>query len=746
MATEKFVNNGQTTVASPYTAGATSLVVTDASKLPSLTGDDQFHIVVFDPASPSNAEILLVTSVTGNTLTVVPAQEEIGGVQTSFNHAAGETVANELSVESLTNLIEQLDTVGTGDVTSSANITDNRIVRGDGGAKGVQESRLTVSDEGGFTQSYLTTFADAASTIFSHTLSISGTPLAGFGSRHSWFLQTTTSNRPAVRMDVIWSDPTDATRVAEWRFYAFDTAQRTVLKLSANGSAATIGFLGADAVVRQTGDIGTSLVNLGLMSGTPTFAYANLTGVPSTFAPSAHTHTASEITDFTTSVQTVGDARYSLLAHNHDATYAPLVHTHDDRYYTETEVDTLLSGKANTSHTHDDRYYTETEVDTLLSGKSDTGHTHTASNITDFTTAVQTVGDARYSLLGHNHDATYAAIAHTHDDRYYTESEVDTFLAGKSDTGHNHDSDYAPISHTHTVSEITDFPTIPDVDYASPSGMRLTLTSGTPVTTSDVTGAGTLYLAVDIADYILIPNTGATDFEQHNTGELSLSLTLTSGKNYDVFVWNNGGTPTLALSSAWTNDTTRADALGTLKGIQVNNAAIGSMGAKRGIWVGTIRASGSNTTEDSITKRFVWNAYNQRQRHLFKGDSTDNWVYTTQTWRQANNSTANQVEILVGRITFIEAFVQVSAVNASGCNVFPGVGVDSTTANSAQTMGGITGSLAAPQRANYMGNISAGYHYLAWLEASQAFGTTLWYGDNGFPGWHQGGIHAKIMG
>ena len=27
-------------------------------------------------------------------------------------------------------------------------------------------------------------------------------------------------------------------------------------------------------------------------------------------------------------------------------------------------------------HTHDDRYYTETEIDTKLSGKSDTGHTH----------------------------------------------------------------------------------------------------------------------------------------------------------------------------------------------------------------------------------------------------------------------------------------------------------------------------------------------------------------------------------
>lgn len=38
----------------------------------------------------------------------------------------------------------------------------------------------------------------------------------------------------------------------------------------------------------------------------------------------------------------------------------------------------LVDGKAASSHTHDDRYYTESEINSKLSGKSDTGHTHSS--------------------------------------------------------------------------------------------------------------------------------------------------------------------------------------------------------------------------------------------------------------------------------------------------------------------------------------------------------------------------------
>lgn len=54
------------------------------------------------------------------------------------------------------------------------------------------------------------------------------------------------------------------------------------------------------------------------------------------------------------------------------------------------------------AHTHDDRYYTETEMNAKLDGKSNTGHTH--------------------------------------DDRYYTEAEINNKLDGKSNTNHTHNS------------------------------------------------------------------------------------------------------------------------------------------------------------------------------------------------------------------------------------------------------------------------------------------------------------------
>lgn len=77
----------------------------------------------------------------------------------------------------------------------------------------------------------------------------------------------------------------------------------------------------------------------------------------------------------------------------------------NDLYYTESEVNALLAGKADTATTLAGYgitdAYTQAQITTLLAGKSDTGHTHTASQITDFSTAVETAVEAgSYDITG----------------------------------------------------------------------------------------------------------------------------------------------------------------------------------------------------------------------------------------------------------------------------------------------------------------------------------------------------------
>jgi len=63
-------------------------------------------------------------------------------------------------------------------------------------------------------------------------------------------------------------------------------------------------------------------------------AWANITGTPSTFTPSSHTHVISDVTG----LQTALDGKQAA------GSYAAASHTHDDRYYTETEVGNFFSG------------------------------------------------------------------------------------------------------------------------------------------------------------------------------------------------------------------------------------------------------------------------------------------------------------------------------------------------------------------------------------------------------------------
>jgi hypothetical protein len=78
------------------------------------------------------------------------------------------------------------------------------------------------------------------------------------------------------------------------------------------------------------------------------------------FSPSNHNHN-SDYAD----IYHDHDDKYSQLGHIHTE-FAPVVHNHNEMYYTKTEVDTSLAGKADSSHDHDDSYYTKSEVDVIM--------------------------------------------------------------------------------------------------------------------------------------------------------------------------------------------------------------------------------------------------------------------------------------------------------------------------------------------------------------------------------------------
>jgi hypothetical protein len=276
---------------------------------------------------------------------------------------------------------------------------------------------------------------------------------------------------------------------------------------------------------------------------------------------------------------------------------------------------------------------------------------------------------------------------------------------------------------------------------------RHTLTTGVPVSITDVIGGSTLYWSpMDAGIVTIFDGTRWVGFVQ---AELSLALSgLTSGKAYDAFLSYNAGTPSLVLGTAWTNATTRAVGLTTQNGILVLSGTTTSR------YVGTIYTTGTGSTEDSGGtagttqvggKRFVWNYYNRRPRAMKVIDTTDSWSYDTATWRQANAAAGNKIEYVIGvQEDPVEAFLDVSASASTG-DATVGIGLDSTTAPTGLVplqYNAINNNLwtGMSTEVRLFGGI--GYHYLAWLERAAAIANFL--GDNGAAG--QSGMVGSVMG
>lgn len=267
-------------------------------------------------------------------------------------------------------------------------------------------------------------------------------------------------------------------------------------------------------------------------------------------------------------------------------------------------------------------------------------------------------------------------------------------------------------------------------------GGRLTLTSGTPVTTSDVTGATSIYYTPYLHNCILLWD--GSDWVPTTFTETTLAVgTVTSGKNYDVFGYLSSGA--LALEGlAWTDDTTRATA------VTLQDGRYCKSGDKTRLLLGTFRSTSTTATDDSSAKRYLSNAYNGVLRPMSVLDATDSWSYATNAWRAANASTANRVEVVVCLARLVRASAySLGSVVTGGSEIASGIGIDSTTTNSAQAYGALA-VLWGSAPAFYSGNLAAGYHYLQWLENVDGGTTVTFYGDRGGTR-VQAGLNAEVI-
>lgn len=307
------------------------------------------------------------------------------------------------------------------------------------------------------------------------------------------------------------------------------------------------------------------------------------------------------------------------------------------------------------------------------------------------------------------------------------------------------------------------------------SQQRLSLTTALPVTTGDITSAATIYMTPAKGNRVSLWDGSYW----HNLAQVELSLALSSnsghtnyhqsGKNFDVFYFDDNGTKRIGTGPAWTSDTGRGSGAGTteisrLSGVLVNvnsivlrfGSASGNtvaVAANRATYLGTFRCSADGQTEDSRAKRFLWNYYNRLPRAMRVLEGTDSWSGSgAASWRQMNNSAANQLAFVAGAgEDRVRASALLFASNSTSTfrGIRCGIGIDATNAFADGCLPGDVmvdnNAFSRSLSATYDGFPGVGYHFLAALEYDNAADTRTYAGDAGAPTVLQSGITGEVM-
>ncbi len=121
-------------------------------------------------------------------------------------------------------------------------------------------------------------------------------------------------------------------------------------------------------------------------------------------------------------------------------------------------------------------------------------------------------------------------------------------------------------------------------------------------------------------------------------------------------------------------------------------------------------------------------------QHLAVMTATSNWAYSTATYRQANASATNQLDIVVGSAEDAVDCRTTATVSNSAGNVAlsSAIAYDSTSTPTATGSLGYSDGQAAAENVTIYAHLvhypAVGRHVYVWLERSGATPTTTWQG------------------
>lgn len=295
---------------------------------------------------------------------------------------------------------------------------------------------------------------------------------------------------------------------------------------------------------------------------------------------------------------------------------------------------------------------------------------------------------------------------------------------------------------------------------------RLTLTTGIPILTADVTAAGIIYYTPYVGQYAPIWN-GTAFINANLGGQLTLTLNSTNHPTttvFDVYLSLQSGIATLS-AMAWSNASTtaRSSTLGgktatgnatiTQKnGIWVNNATISSSDSfnsttgvvipqNQGTYLGSFYTTAAGQTGIALKPSpaaggsnniiGLWNAYNRIKATALERD-VSSWTYASNAWRAANGSNSNRISWIDGlQQTNLRASYEIQCSVISSNNIQIGINLNSTSA-APNIFGNTTNSngtnIMLPISENFYPQL--GFNFIQAMEISQNAVTITFQGNS----------------